>query len=165
MLGGGVLFAAMTLVLIDNLLSIDKEKNMGLQKTIKSVMRLDRPKVNGNISVKEAITAMVEHGVCALSVEMDGTLLGIVTDMDLVGALVRRGDPATAKVFECMTACDLITRSGAKNPCIQLDEEQTVENAMKLLDGAGVHSLMVSGPKGQCLGIISAGELLQAAIS
>lgn len=137
---------------------------MGLQKTIKSVMRLDRPKVNGNISVKEVIATMVEHGVCAISVEMDGAVVGVVTDMDLVGALVHRGDPAKAKVFECMTACDLITRSGAKNPCVQLDEEETVENALKLLDGAGVHSLMVSGKKDQCVGIISAGELLQASI-
>lgn len=138
---------------------------MGLQKTIKSVMRLDRPKVNGNISVKEVIATMAEHGVCAISVERDGAVLGIVTDMDLVGALVHRGDPATAKVFECMTACDLITRSGAKSPCVQLDEEETVGNALKLLDGTGVHNLMVSGPNDQCLGIISAGELLQAAIS
>ncbi|HSH13708.1 MAG TPA: CBS domain-containing protein, partial [Desulfurivibrionaceae bacterium] len=74
-------------------------------------------------------------------------------------------DPATTKVFECMTACDLITRSGAKNPCVQLHEDETVGNALKLLEGAGVHSLMVSGPNSQCLGIISAGELLQAAIS
>lgn len=138
---------------------------MGMQKTIKSVMRLDRPKVNGNISVKEVIAAMTEHGVCAISVEQDGAVLGIITDMDLVSALVHRGDPATAKVFDCMTACDLITRSGAKNPCVQLHEDETVGNALKLLEGAGMHSLMVSGPNGHCLGIISAGELLKAAIS
>ena len=138
---------------------------MGMQKTIKSVVRLDRPKVNSNLSVREAIATMVEHGVCALSVEKDAMLLGVVTDMDLVGAMVRRGDPSKIKVAECMTACDLITGSGAKSPCIQLDEEETVETALKLLDGAGVHQVMISGPGNQCLGIISAGELLKAAIS
>lgn len=138
---------------------------MGLKKTIKSVMRLDRPKVNGNLSAKETIETMAEHGVCAVSVEVDGSVQGIVTDMDLVGALVRRGDPARIKVSECMTACELITGAGAHKPCVQLDEEETVENALKLLDGAGVHNVMISGRNDQCLGIISAGELLQAAIS
>jgi CBS domain-containing protein len=138
---------------------------MGLKQKIKNVMRLDWPKVDGNLDVREAIETMAEHGVCAVSVEKDGTVLGIVTDLDLVGAIVRHGDPAKIKVADCMTACELITGSGAKKPCVQLDQDETVENALKLLDGAGVHNVMIAGKDDRCFGIISAGELLKAAIS
>lgn len=138
---------------------------MALTDPIKSVTPTNVPQVAATATTKAVIETMNEYGVCALAVEMNGELLGVVTDLDLAAALVRGRDPLTTPVTECMTPCDLITGSGAKSPCVQLDEAETVGNALKLLDGQGVHNLMVSGPGNRLLGVVSACALLKAAIT
>jgi len=138
---------------------------MALQDTLKTITAWNVPPVSATTSLKTAIDLMSEHGVCALAVATDGEILGLVTDLDLSSAVVRGWDPRTTMVAECMTACDLITGSGARNPCVQLDEDETVENALKLLDGQGVHNLLVSGPGSSLVGIVSSCSLLKAAIA
>lgn len=137
---------------------------MALKDTLKTVTSWEVPQVPASATVKTVITEMAAHGVCALAVEREGEILGVVTDLDLSAVLVRGLDPDTTPVAECMTPCDLITAQGAKHPCVQLDEDETVENALKLLDGQGVHNLLVAGPGNRPLGMVSACALLKAAV-
>jgi len=57
-------------------------------------------------------------------------------------------------------ACELITERATTNPGIQLHEEESVENALRLMSGAGVHSIMISGESEKCVGIVSITDLL-----
>jgi len=138
---------------------------MALKDNIKNIIKVDLPKIDAADSVKKAIELMGRHGDCALAVETNGEVIGVITDLDLASALVHGGDTNAMMVAEYMTSCDLITGSGATRPCVQLDEDETVESALKLLDSTGVHNLMVSGAGDHFRGIVSSCELLRAAIS
>jgi CBS domain-containing protein len=138
---------------------------MSLKETIKNLVKTGNPSVTATTSVKKAIELMARDGGSALAVTMNDEVTGVVTDLDLAGAIIRGGNPESLKVTDCMTACELITGKGAKNPCVQLDEDESVENALKLLESTGVHNLMVSGPGNRFLGLVSAGDLLKAAVN
>jgi predicted transcriptional regulator len=64
------------------------------------------------------------------------------------------------KADSFMIACELITERVTTNPCIQLNEEESVGNALRLMSGAGVHNLMVSGENDTCVGTVSITDLL-----
>lgn len=138
---------------------------MALKDTLKTIIPRDVPRVVATADTQKAIELMAKKGVCALAVEVNGEVIGVVTDLDLAAAVVRGKAPKTTTVVECMTPCELITGKGAKSPCVQLDEDETVENALKLLDGQGVHNLLVSGPSNHLLGIVTTCSLLKAAIA
>lgn len=137
---------------------------MALKDSLKNIVNIGLPRVAPSTSIKQVIELMAQRGACAIGVEMDGEVIGVISDLDLAAALVHGGKPETMMVAEYMTACDLITGQGAKSPCVQLDEDETVENGLKLLEGTGIHNLMVSGPHDHFLGIVSSCELLRAAI-
>ncbi len=138
---------------------------MALNDSIKNMITTDLPKIDAAASVKNAIELMGRHGTCALAVETTGEVIGVITDLDLAGALVNGSKPEEMMVAEFMTACDLITGRGATRPCVQLDEDETVENALKLLASTGVHNLMVSGVGDHFRGIVSTCDLLRAAVN
>jgi CBS domain-containing protein len=119
---------------------------MALKTTLKNIVKIDLPTVEPSTSIKKVIELMARRGACALGIGMNGELIGVISDLDLAAALIHGGNPETMPVSEFMTACDLITGQGAKSPCVQLDEDETVENGLKLLEGTGIHNLMVSGP-------------------
>jgi CBS domain-containing protein len=137
---------------------------MALHDTLKTITPRNVPGVTATATIQAVIEKMAAAGACAMAVEVNGEVIGVVTDLDLAAALVRGQDPKTTSVVACMTPCDLISGKGAKSPCVQLDEDETVENALKLLDGQGVHNLMVSGPGNHLLGIVSTCTLLRAAV-
>ncbi len=138
---------------------------MALKDTIKHLVKRDMPATGADTSVRKAVEILAGGGGCALAVTTDNEVIGVVSDLDLARAVIRGVDPESLTVSDCMTPCDLITGQGAKNPCVQLDEDETVENALKLLEGTGVHNLMVSGPGDRFLGLVSACDLLKAALN
>ena len=70
-------------------------------------------------------------------------------------------DLDATRVSEIMTGCELITRERKTTPCVQLHEAETVENALKVLDVAGVHNLLVSGDNDKQVGMVSIRDLLR----
>jgi predicted transcriptional regulator len=60
-----------------------------------------------------------------------------------------------------MTRCELISSEGTKNACAQLDEEQDVLSALKVMYQAGVNHLLVSRSEGEPVGVVSALEIIR----
>jgi len=115
-------------------------------------------------NLQTAVRKMTTAAVTALIVESGGELVGIVTDMDIMHSVAASRNPTELKVADFMTACELITREGAKTPCIQLDEDQSIKSALEIMDEAGVHNLLVSGADGKVAGMVSASDLLKVAV-
>ncbi|MGB9632410.1 MAG: CBS domain-containing protein [Chloroflexaceae bacterium] len=95
-------------------------------------------------TVEEAVRLMAEHDVGALLVVVQGRLVGIVTERDVVRKAVLQGrNPATTPIAEIMTERVLYVRP-----------EQTVEECMALMTDKHLRHLPVLDD-GRILGIVS----------
>ena len=138
---------------------------MGLQAEIKDAVCWDTPAVGLNTSLREVIQIMVTHNTSALIVKDDGNVTGIVSDLDVLESITSQGDMDETKVSDFLSACELISGKAIKSPCVQLDENESVENAIKLLSASGTHNLVVTGSDKDAFGTVSSRELLQLLIS
>ena len=137
---------------------------MALHDPIASAVRIT-PAVNMNDSLLTAAEYMAKHDTSALIVKDGEELVGILTDMDVMDGIVRNNDFAGTKVASCMTACQLIAGNRAKSPCVQLYQEESVENALKAMSSAGIHNLLVSCEMGVGTCTVSIRDLLRIAVS
>jgi 3-hydroxyisobutyrate dehydrogenase-like beta-hydroxyacid dehydrogenase/predicted transcriptional regulator len=134
---------------------------MGLSDTIQSAVQWGAQSVDMADSLRTAIARMAQAGTSALVVKSGGEVVGLVTDQDLMGSVARGDDLDTVTVAGFMTPCEIISGKEVKNPCVQLDETQSVGNAIGVMDVAGTHHLLVTGERG--VGVISAHDLLRLA--
>ncbi len=138
---------------------------MGTQSEIKDAVNWEAPAVTLQSSLREVIQKLVANNASALVVKTDDAVVGIVTDMDLLDCISDQKDMDETRVSDFLTACELITNVGTRSPCAQLDESENVENAIKVLDAAGTHNLLVSGASDKEVGIASIRNLLKLLIS
>ncbi|MDH4319105.1 MAG: CBS domain-containing protein [Desulfobulbaceae bacterium] len=132
---------------------------MGLNDEIGGAVHWDTAVVESEDTLRTVIGKFVDSCSSALVVKRGETVLGVVTDIDLMESIVRGDDLDSVKVGQFMTACELITAEGTKSPCAQLDESESVENALKVMSAAGVHNLLVSGTNRT--GMVSIRDLLK----
>jgi len=138
---------------------------MSMNDSIKSAVRDNVPAVTIEDSLREAIRKMTEAESTALVVKTGDELIGIITEMDLMRGVEENADLDATTAASVMTACDMITKAGAKSPCVQLDEDESAAAALAVMNEAGVHHLLVSGADGRAVGIVSARDLLRLYIS
>jgi CBS domain-containing protein len=104
---------------------------------------------------------MAKHNVSALVVMSRENLIGLVTISDILFCLAHDSDMQDTQISSFMTKCDLISEEGTRNPCAQLDEDQDVISAIKVMHEGGVRHLVVSSGKGEPVGIVSSLELIK----
>ena len=65
----------------------------------------ERPEVTPDVSVRETARIMAESHIGAIAVRNGGTIVGVVSERDLVKRVVAEGrDPATTRVGDIMNA-------------------------------------------------------------
>lgn len=130
-------------------------------KRIKDAIVREYPVINLEDNLATAMTQMAQNNASALVVRRDDQLLGIVTITDVMFSLAGNSDPDKIRIDSFMTKCDLISEEGSRNPCVQLDIEQDVLSAVKVMYEAGVNHLVVSGSTGEPVGIVSSLEIVK----
>lgn len=135
---------------------------MGLGDAISSTVKREAPSVDVQDSLRTAITTLARGMVSALVVKRGGEVVGVVTDMDLVGSVANGADLDGVTVASFMTPCEIISDTRVQTPCVQLDETQSVENAIGVMALAGTHHLLVTGEQGAC--VLSANDLLRLVV-
>lgn len=138
---------------------------MSLKDTIKNAINKDTPAVALEDTLETAIRKMVGGTSSALAVQSGDELIGIVTDMDIMESIRRNGLSTTTRVSDFMVPCELLSEKGTKSPCVQLDEDESVENALKAMAGAGVHHLLVLGANNKVIGFVPSHALLKLVLS
>lgn len=104
-------------------------------------------------TARDVVVQMLSGGFSGMPItERDGTLVGIVTEIDLIRAL-RAGKP-----LETTTAADVMTTD-----VIAVDVEDSVDKVMEILDSKNIVRVPVL-ENGQLVGIISRPDVLRAAI-
>ena len=133
---------------------------MPLNQEIKNAVNWDAENVSMEDSLRTVIKKIVKSKTSALVVKMDEIVIGFVTDMDIIDSISSGADLDETKANSFMIACELITERATTNPCIQLHEEESISTALRLMSGAGVHSIMISGESEKCVGVVSITDLL-----
>ncbi len=99
--------------------------------------------------------ALAQHRIgAALVRDVDGAVLGIVSERDIVRALAREGTAALAHTAREMMTADLVTASAAT----------TVAEALGLMTNHRCRHLPVM-EDGRLLGMVSIGDLVKARIA
>lgn len=138
---------------------------MGLSNTISAAINKNVPCVNADDNLHSVVNAMAQAGASALVVMSNGEVIGLITTMDVMNSVAKHNDLAQTLVSESMTPCSLIADKAVKTPCVQLDEDENVGNALAIMNEAGVHNLMVTGSNNQAIGTVSVLDLLKLAVA
>mgnify|MGYP001811805509 FL=1 len=134
---------------------------MKSSRTIKEAIIRRYPEIGLDDSLGDAINAMAKNNASALVVRERGVLIGLVTITDVMHSLVHHHDLHDTKISTFMTKCELISSEATKNACAQLDEEQDVLSALKVMHQAGVNHLVVSRGEGDPVGVVSSLEIVR----
>lgn len=120
-----------------------------MNKKIKEVMTPEVRVIAPESTVLEAAQRMKELDVGSLPVLDGDTLLGMVTDRDIVVRLVAAGDHADATaVREVMTA-----------PIVFCFEDQDIEDVARLMEVQQIRRLIVLNADRRLAGIVSLGDI------
>lgn len=138
---------------------------MGFNDEIVKAVNWNVPSVDMEANLRTATQLMVENQSSALIVMMNDEVMGVVTDMDIMESLGKNDDLDETKVAEFMTSCELISNEEIASPCAQLDSAESVNNALAVMNSAGIHHLLVSGEEKNKAGIVSILDLLKLVLA
>lgn len=119
------------------------------------------PAIESNESMERAIHIMAEANASVLAVKSGDELTGMVTVSDVVHSLANDYDLKKTKVSTFMTECRIDKTDSKNHPCIQLDEDQDVISAIKVMYDGGINHLLVTGGNNKPLGIVSSLDLIK----
>ena len=107
--------------------------------------------LNPEDTAQTAARLMADSNVGFLPVCEDGKAIGTVTDRDIALRIVREGKAATIPVRDIMT-----------HDVIACGPDDSIEEAAEVMAEHQVSRLMINGPDGKLLGIISLSDLPRA---
>ncbi len=134
---------------------------MGNSNTIRNAVRRKFPAVDVDDSLETAMNTMAQEDVTALVVKVGKELVGIVAMADIMYSLANNDAPKETKISSFMTKCEIVSDKEIRNPCIQLDEDEEVMSAIKIMYDAGVNHLLVSGREGDPVGMVSSMDIIK----
>jgi len=138
---------------------------MEFGRALKEVVRGNFPAVNINDTLEAALKKMASENTPALLVKQAKDLAGIITISDILYSLAKKDDPQNIKVSAFMTGCELISDKTVKTPCVQLDEDEDLFAAIKLMNEAGVNYILISGSQGKPAGLVSSLEVIKQLVA
>lgn len=106
--------------------------------------------ITDNASLVQAAQAMAGHGVGALAVRRDGTIVGVVSERDLVLLLARLGGAAASTpVGEAMQAA------------VEISADADLNQGLEMMTDRRRRHLLVR-QEDQIVGLLSIGDLVKA---
>ncbi len=128
---------------------------------VKEAIKQKFPEIESDESLGAAIDLMAQANVSVLVVKIQGELIGMITISDVMQGLANDYDLEKTKISTFMTECRIDSRDTTSKSCIQLDEDQDVMSAIKVMYEGGINHLLVTGEKNNPLGIVSSLELVK----
>jgi CBS domain-containing protein len=119
---------------------------------VKDVMTKEVHVVRNDTSMQEVIATMAKFDLGYIMIEQSGKPTGIITEHDIIVRLVTQGLAPSA----------VIARMVYTNPIFTIDEDATVEEAVKMMKHWGVKHLPVTGKKQELVGVLTAEDVMFA---
>jgi predicted transcriptional regulator len=128
---------------------------------VKQAIKRKFPVIESNESIQAAINLMTEADASVLAVEADKELIGMITVSDVMQGIANDYDLQKTRISIFMTECRIDNKTSTARTCIQLDEDQDVISAIKVMYEGGINHLFVTGENNKPLGIVSSLELVK----
>ncbi len=119
---------------------------------VKDIMTKEVHIARNDTSVAEVVATMANNDLSYMMVVMSGKPTGIITQHDILVRLVSQGINPSA----------VIARMVYTNPIFTIDQEATVEEAVKMMNHWGVKHLPVTGKEGELVGVLTADNVIFA---
>lgn len=129
--------------------------------TVKQAIKKKFPIIKQEESLKAAIDLMAESDVSVLVVKAEGLLIGILTVSDVMHGLANNYDLEQTKISSFMTECNVDGKDTNGKSCIQLDEDQDLMSAIKVMYSGGINHLIITGVNNEPLGVVSNLDLIK----
>lgn len=137
---------------------------MGLNTSIKSLVRREVPQVQDTDMVDKVIDILANNKVPTILVFSGEKLAGVISDTDLISCIAEGEDASLIEIKTVMTPCQMADQDGTLNPCAQIDEDESVLNALLVFEMSGTHGLVVATSDPKIPGIICLRDVLAEAI-
>ncbi len=128
---------------------------------VKHAIKRKFPVIESNESLGAAIHLMARSNVSVLVVKVKEDLIGMVTVSDVMQGIANNYDFEQTKISKFVTECRIDNRNITAKSCIQLDEDQDVFSAIKVMYEGGVNHLLITGTKNEPVGIVSSLDLIK----
>ncbi len=125
---------------------------MASNVVVKDIMTKDVHCVRNDTSMAEVVATMAKFDLNYIMVEQSGKPTGIITQHDILVRLVTQGLAPGA----------VIARMVYTNPIFTIDEDATVEEAVKEMKHWGVKHLPVIDKKGALVGVLTSDDVMFA---
>lgn len=125
---------------------------MASNVVVKDIMTKDVHVVRNDTSMQEVIATMAKYDLSYIMVEQSGKPTGIITEHDILVRLFTQGLVPSA----------VIARMVYTNPIFTVDEDASVEEAVKLMKHWGVKHLPVIDKKGSMTGVLTSDDVMFA---
>jgi CBS domain-containing protein len=123
---------------------------------VKEIMTSDPFCCTADTSLEEVAKAMVEHDCGEIPIvrtSKDRTLVGVVTDRDIVCRLVAQGrNPVDESAESCMST-----------PVVSVRETTPVEECARIMEESQIRRVPVVNGGGMCCGIVSQADIAKHA--
>jgi CBS domain-containing protein len=123
---------------------------------VKEIMTPDPFCCTADTSLEEVAKAMVEHDCGEIPIvrtSKDRTLVGVVTDRDIVCRLVAQGiNPVDESAESCMST-----------PVVSVRETTPVEECARIMEESQIRRVPVVNGGGMCCGIVSQADIAKNA--
>jgi predicted transcriptional regulator len=124
---------------------------------IKDCMRTDIPSVTPDDTLALVREEMALRRADAVFVKDGEDIMGLITDTDIINTMASGKDPEKVLARDFMTACEL----AGVNPCIQLHEEDELEDGLKVMADNSVRHLLVWGEGNKPVGVLCSHTILE----
>jgi CBS domain-containing protein len=119
---------------------------------VKDIMTKDVHVVRNDTTMQEVVATMAKYDLSFMMVEQSNKPTGIITEHDIIVRLVSQG----------LAPSSVIARMVYTNPIFTIDENATVEEAVKMMKHWGVKHLPVTGNEGQLVGVLTSDDVMFA---
>lgn len=119
---------------------------------VDSIMTKDIVTVGADAPLTHAIKTMVEKNIGSVLVTEEGSMVGIVTERDILGKLVQESPYTTLRVEDVMSS-----------PLVTIDGDAAIGEAADLMAERNIRRLPVTG-KGEIRGIITERDIIRATL-
>lgn len=122
------------------------------RKKVRELMETEMEWISPDATLEEAAQKMKERGCGFLPVGDENAPEGIITDRDIVIRAIAEGkDPTGEKVRDCMT-----------DDVCSCEENDTLEDAAKIMGENRVSRLVVKDEEGKMCGVLTFGRIIRS---
>jgi len=125
---------------------------MSSNVVVKDIMTKNVPVVHNDTSMKTVVDMITKDDLSYMMVEMEGKPTGLMTEHDIIVRLVSQG----------IAPSSVIARMVYTNPIFTIDEDATVDEAVKMMNHWGVKHLPVTGKKEELVGVLTTDDIILA---